>query len=112
MKEIISNLLEGYELGKLDRRQLIQGLAAIAASACATPADASTFQGRALNHIAIRVTNVQHSRDFYQKHLSLPLIHESQTNCFLGLGKNFLTLFPERESGAGSLLHRYRELQV
>jgi hypothetical protein len=48
MKEIISNLLESYELGKLDRRQLIQGLAAIAASACATPADASTFQGRAL----------------------------------------------------------------
>ncbi len=99
MKEIISNLLESYELGKLDRRQLIQGLAAIAASACATPADASTFQGRALNHIAIRVTNVQHSRDFYQKHLSLPLIHESQTNCFLGLGKNFLTLFQNANPG-------------
>ena len=99
MKEIISNLLKSYELGKLDRRQLIQGLAAIAVSAHPVAADASTFQGLALNHIAIRVANVQRSRNFYQKHLGLPVIHESQTNCFLGLGKNFLTLFENPRPG-------------
>ena len=63
------------------------------------PADGSTFQGVALNHIAIRVTNVPRSRDFYQKHLGLPVIHESETNCFLGLGKNFLTLFQNPNPG-------------
>jgi catechol 2,3-dioxygenase-like lactoylglutathione lyase family enzyme len=99
MKQIISKLLEGYELGKVNRRQLIQGLAAIATSASAITAEASTFQGAALNHIAIRVTSVQRSRDFYQKHLGLPVIHESQTNCFLGLGKNFLTLFRNANPG-------------
>jgi catechol 2,3-dioxygenase-like lactoylglutathione lyase family enzyme len=46
-----------------------------------------------LNHIAIRTADVQRSRDFYQKHFALPVIHESQDNCFLGLGKNFLTIF-------------------
>jgi catechol 2,3-dioxygenase-like lactoylglutathione lyase family enzyme len=99
MKEIISNLLESYELGKVNRRQVIQGLAAVASSVYAIPADASTFQGRALNHIAIRVTNVQRSRDFYRKHLGLPVIHESQSDSFLGLGKNFLTLFQNPNPG-------------
>ena len=59
MKEIIASLLESYERGKVSRRQLIQGLAAIAASAHTVPAFGSTFQGVGLNHIAIRVTNVQ-----------------------------------------------------
>ena len=30
MKQIISDMLESYELGKVSRRQLIQGLAVIA----------------------------------------------------------------------------------
>ena len=99
MKEIIASLLESYERGKVSRRQLIQGLAAIAASAHTVPAFGSTFQGVGLNHIAVRVTNVQRSRDFYQKHLGTPVIHESETNCFLGLGKNFLTLFQNQTPG-------------
>jgi catechol 2,3-dioxygenase-like lactoylglutathione lyase family enzyme len=99
MKQIISNLLERYELGRINRRQLIQGLAALAAAPRTVPAEGSTFRGVGLNHIAIRVTNVQRSRDFYQKHLGLPLIHQSETNCFLGLGKNFLTLFQNPNPG-------------
>ncbi len=99
MEQLISKMLQGYELGKVSRRQLIQGLAAVAASAYTIPAYGSTFQGVALNHIALRVTNVQRSRDFYQKHLGMPVIHESQENCFLGLGKNFLTLFQNQNPG-------------
>lgn len=99
MKQIISNLLKSFELGRVSRRQLIKGLAAIAAGASAAPPDAPTFQGVGLNHIAIRVTNVQRSRDFYQQQLGLPVIRESQDNCFLGLGKNFLTLFQNPNPG-------------
>jgi len=99
MQQIISRMLETYEHGRLGRRQLIQGLAAIAAAGYAAPASGSTFQGTALNHIAIRVTDVQRSRDFYQKHFGLPVIHEAETNCFLGLGKNFLTLFQNQAPG-------------
>src|SRR5437899_3257263 len=99
MEAMISNLLESYELGKVSRRQLIQGLATLATTARAMPAFASTFQGVALNHIAINVTNVQRSRDFYQKLLGLPVVRESESNCFLGLGKNFLTLFGKQNPG-------------
>src|SRR5439155_3021215 len=56
MKEIIASLLESYERGKVSRRQLIQGLAAIAGSAHTVPAFGSTFQGVGLNHITIRIT--------------------------------------------------------
>jgi lactoylglutathione lyase len=99
MKQIISHMIESYEVGRISRRQLIQGLAAIATASYAAPAQGSTFQGIGLNHIAVRVTNIQRSRDFYQKQLGLPLLHESQDNCFLGLGKNFLTLFHNPNPG-------------
>src|SRR5215471_1220808 len=99
MEQVIANLISSYEHGRLGRRQLIQGLATIAAAGLATPASGSTFQGTNLNHIAIRVSDVQRSRDFYQKHFGLPVIHEAETNCFLGLGKNFLTLFQNQTPG-------------
>ena len=99
MTQIISDLLASYEHGMLSRRQLVQGLAALAAGGYAVPASGSTFQGMGLNHIAIRVSNVQRSRDFYEKVFGLPLIRESESSCFLGLGKNFLTLFQNQTPG-------------
>jgi len=99
MEPIISKMLADYEQGKVSRRQLIRGLAAMAAAAQAAPGAASTFKGLAINHIAIRVTDVQRSRDFYQKHLGMPVIQEAKDNCFLGLGNNFLTLFHNQSPG-------------
>jgi catechol 2,3-dioxygenase-like lactoylglutathione lyase family enzyme len=99
MNQIISEMLQNYELGKVNRRQLIQAIAVIAGTAYSSSAAPSTFQGVAVNHVAIRVTNVQRSRDFYQKHFHSPVLHESQSDCFLGLGKNFLTLFQNPKPG-------------
>lgn len=99
MREIIDSMLEGYELGRVSRRQLIQALTALAAAAYPSDACASTFQGIALNHIAVRVTDLRRSRDFYQKHFGSPVIHESESSCFLGLAKNFLTLFRSPNPG-------------
>ena len=99
MKSTISRMLTSYEQGKLSRRQLIQGLATLTAVAETTLGASSTLKGMALNHIAIRVTNVQRSRDFYQKHFGMPVLHEERANCFLGLGKNFLTLFENQKPG-------------
>jgi catechol 2,3-dioxygenase-like lactoylglutathione lyase family enzyme len=99
MEHLISKVLTSYEQGKLSRRQLIQGLAALAAATEAARGAGSTFKGIALNHIAIRVTNVQRSRDFYQKHFGMPVLHQEKANCFLGLGKNFLTLFENQKPG-------------
>ena len=55
--------------------------------------ETSTFRGVGMNHIALRVTDVARSRDFYRKVFGLPVARETLSNCFLGLGKNFLALF-------------------
>lgn len=93
MQQAISKLVERYELGKINRRQLIRSLTAVAAAGQAASSADSTFQGLGLNHIALRVADVRRSRDFYQKHFGLPVIRDGQSSCFLGLGKNFLALF-------------------
>jgi catechol 2,3-dioxygenase-like lactoylglutathione lyase family enzyme len=99
MQRIIANILSDYERGIVSRRQLIQALTGLVAAAAAAPAANSTFQGVGLNHIAVRVTSIPRSRDFYQKQFGLPLLHEAEDNCFLGLGKNFLTLFRNEKPG-------------
>jgi hypothetical protein len=88
MEYEIECLLGAYEHGRLSRRQLVRGLAVVATAASAAPASGSTFQGVAINHIALRATNIPRSRDFYQKLLGLPILQESEGNCFLGIGKN------------------------
>jgi catechol 2,3-dioxygenase-like lactoylglutathione lyase family enzyme len=95
MEALVSRMLEHYESGRISRRHLIQALAAAAVGtrAVAAPAPESTFQGVEVNHVALRVTDVERSRDFYQKHLGLPVVRQSSSSCFLGLGKNFLALF-------------------
>lgn len=94
MEAAISNMVEKYERGKITRRQLVQGLVLLAAGTRARGAQGgSTFKGIGINHLALDVTDVQRSRDFYRQHLGAPVIHESSADCFLGLGKNFLTLF-------------------
>ena len=61
--------------------------------------ETSTFKGTGINHIALRVTDIGRSRDFYQEHFGVPVLHESASNCFLGLGKNFLALFKADRPG-------------
>jgi catechol 2,3-dioxygenase-like lactoylglutathione lyase family enzyme len=109
MRHLISGMLERYERGKVSRRELIQGLAALAvgavgrsasaASQATSPAAESPFKGVDLNHIALRVTDVARSRDFYSKLLGLPVARDSGGSAFLGLGSNFLALFRSGEPG-------------
>jgi metallothiol transferase len=99
MHDLVAGILERYESGHLSRRDLIKALASLAAAAPAAPAAVSTFRGVGLNHIAVRVTDIQRSKAFYQGLLGLPLLSESGSSCFLGLGDQFLTLFKNRNPG-------------
>lgn len=99
MEALVSRMLEHYESGRINRRQLIQSLAAAAVGTRASAAPESTFRGVEVNHVALRVTDVGRSRDFYQKHLGMPVVQESSSSCFLGLGKNFLALFKGQSPG-------------
>lgn len=97
-------MVEDYERGRMSRRQLIAHLTAFAATASAGPAlaqqDTPTFKGVGLNHIALRVTDVERSRDFYMKHLGMTVANQSLPgNCFLNVGDHFVALFRGSEAG-------------
>lgn len=59
----------------------------------------SVFRGTGVNHVALRVSDVDRSRDFYQGLFGLPVVRQSQSNCFLGMGENFLALFRGEQPG-------------
>ena len=89
MKNTISKLLQTYENGKLSRRDLVQGLALLAAGA--GTAAAAGFQGNTLNHISIQVDNLQRSTDYYQRVFGCT-VNKRQGNNQLVFGKGFLVL--------------------
>ena len=106
MYKEIGQMVEAYEAGKLSRRQLIGGLGAVVTAAMAgapsTPAGegASTFKSTGLSHIALRVTDIPRSRDFYVRHFGHRVLRESSRNCFLGCGENnFVALFRSESGG-------------
>ena len=68
MEHIIAKLLQDFEQGKMNRRQLIQSLAmAATAASAAAPALAaeSPFKAVAVNHISYQVKDYKVTRDFY-----------------------------------------------
>ncbi len=102
MNPVVLQMIDAFTLGRMTRRELIaamSGLVAAAAAGRSLPArgeDLSpTFKAVGLNHIALRVTDVPKSRDFYQRHLGLTVANESlPNNSFLMVGEhNFITLF-------------------
>ena len=100
MKQLISDIVSRYERGQISRRNLLAGIAALTAAAeRGVASEPSPFKGVDVNHIALRVSDVKRSRDFYQKLLGLPVVRESSNNCFLGLGPDFLALFQGSDTG-------------
>jgi catechol 2,3-dioxygenase-like lactoylglutathione lyase family enzyme len=99
MEREIGVLLGEYESGRFTRRDLVTHLAALAGAAALGGSVASaqeaapTFKATGLNHIALRVPNVQRSRDFYVKHLGMSVTRDSATSCFMTCNDNFVALF-------------------
>src|SRR5262249_14935220 len=107
-------LVQDYERGLLSRRQLASRLMGLGAALAVRPSAAearldegSTFQATGLDHVALNVSSVPRSRDFYIKHLGLKVIRDGgEENCFLGNGDRFfLTLFKGERPGLNHYCH-------
>ena len=96
MTSAISRLLETYEKGKLSRRDLVQGLALLAAGAGTV--SAAGFQGNSINHVSLYVSDLQRSSDFYQRVLGCT-VNKRDGNNQLMFGKSFLVLRPGKPPG-------------
>jgi len=96
MTSAMSKLLETYENGRLSRRELVQGLALLAASS--STASAAGFQGNTINHVSLAVSDVQKSTDFYQRVFGAT-IHKREGNNQVFFGKSFFVLRPGKPTG-------------
>ena len=72
MIQAMDTLLAGYEQGALTRRELLQGLAVLAAPPVTQQARDGVLLGRNLNHVNLQVADVDRSVEFYRRLFSLP----------------------------------------
>src|SRR5262245_10108354 len=89
MEKIIAKLLQDFEQGKMNRRQLISSLAlaATAASAVsATPASDPVFKAVGINHISFDVQDFRKMRDFYSNVLGMRVWAETDNSCRVQVG--------------------------
>lgn len=102
MREIIAKAIREYETGKLSRRELVAGLSALFATLASTTGAqeaSATFRAVNLNHVALAVTDIPRSRDFYIRHFGMRVSSESSNSCFLDFGDSFLALFRRNSPG-------------
>lgn len=125
MNNEIENLVDTYESGQMTRRQLVaklgmmMGFVSGVGQLWASESDkaepeniGSTFEAVEINHIALRVTNITRSRDFYTKHLGLKVARQSSNSCFLNCGNNFVALFRGREAGLDHYCYAVEDYDV
>jgi catechol 2,3-dioxygenase-like lactoylglutathione lyase family enzyme len=88
MEAIINRLLQHFESGSLNRRQLIQGLAMLATTGTAASAQTQGrgFQGGFISHVSLSVSDLQRSADFYQKVFGLSVLSQDKPNEIVRLG--------------------------
>ena len=91
MEQIIAKLVQDFELGKLNRRQLIQCLTAAATTAATAGAvEGEGFKAVAVNHISYQVADYTKSRDFYASLLGMKVSHDDGRQCYLSFGDTWL----------------------
>jgi catechol 2,3-dioxygenase-like lactoylglutathione lyase family enzyme len=76
------------------------------------PVEGSVFAAVEFNHMALSVSDVGRSREFYQMLLGLPVTSQGARNTFLGMGKNFLALFQSSPAGLNHYCYSIRDYEV
>ena len=79
MESIISNLVARFEKGSLSRRELVQGLAMLAASGTAATAQEDiNFKAANIDHVSVQVADLQRSTDFYRKMFGFTVVSQAE----------------------------------
>jgi catechol 2,3-dioxygenase-like lactoylglutathione lyase family enzyme len=112
MELLISNLVSRFEQGALSRRELIEGLALLAASgtaAVAAPAPQTTvdFTRANIDHVSIKVADMQRSMDFYQKMFGFTVVSEDKPGGIVRLGNNMKVLVSINNGKPASVMDHY-----
>ena len=128
MEKELNSLIDHFTQGRINRRQMLAGLLALAASAAGVRTafadetdgngsndngeNATPFHATALDHIALRVTDVPRSRDFYRDMLNMTVTRDSESSCFLSFDRGFLALFRGDEPSMDHYCYSIKDYSV
>jgi catechol 2,3-dioxygenase-like lactoylglutathione lyase family enzyme len=106
MEHIIHRLLQDFEHGKMNRRQLVRSLAMAASVAGAgvpevKGAGGTGFKAITVNHISYQVADYRKTRDFYADLLGMKVTQDDGKQCHLEFGTEGSHILP-RNARAGS----------
>ncbi len=95
MEHIMAKLLQDFEQGKMNRRQLIQSLAlaataAVASAAPAAAADTKVAQAVYINHVSYQVADYAKTRDFYADLFGMKVSRDDGKQCRLSVGDSLI----------------------
>ena len=111
MEVLISNLVKRFETGALTRRELIQGLALLAAaggSASAAAVQVNSVQAlkaTKIDHISIQVNDMPRALAFYQGVFGLKVVSEDKPNEIVRLGNTTALVSLHHKSPTGLVDH-------
>ena len=105
MQMLIEKMLNDFERGTLSRRQLAATLTGLAAAAAMpVPALAApSLKAITLNHVTVKVPDLQKTSKFYQEFFGMKLAQQSETIHILSVGKSFFGI--EQKPGGAGLDH-------
>jgi catechol 2,3-dioxygenase-like lactoylglutathione lyase family enzyme len=106
MESVVSDLVSRFEKGALSRRELVQGLAMLAASGTAAVAQQDIdFKSANIDHVSIQVADLQRSVDFYQKMFDFTVVSRDDPLGIVRLGTARTLVSLNRQSPAGIVDH-------
>lgn len=107
MEEIIFNIVSQFDNGTLSRRQLVQGLAMLAATGEAAKAAQNNidFKTANIDHVSIQVTDLQRSAEFYKKMFDFSVVSEDKPLGIVRLGTDRTLVSLNRQSPAKIVDH-------
>jgi catechol 2,3-dioxygenase-like lactoylglutathione lyase family enzyme len=106
METIISKLLSSYEKGALSRRELVSGLAMLAAggTAAAAAQDELDFKDATIDHVSMHVADLQRSIEFYQKMFGFSVVSRADPE-IVRLGNGRILVSINHGKPAGTIDH-------
>jgi catechol 2,3-dioxygenase-like lactoylglutathione lyase family enzyme len=107
MDPVIDDLVTRFDAGTLSRRQLVQGLTALAAAGAVAPATAQTapFISTRIDHISVQVTDMARSVAFYERIFGLKVLNEDKANEIVRMGVTRIIVSLHRKPPVGIVDH-------
>jgi catechol 2,3-dioxygenase-like lactoylglutathione lyase family enzyme len=93
MTPAVESLLDHYDSGRVNRRELVVLLTALVASPRAALAQPAALKAATLNHASLIVSDLDRSVAFYQRVFGMPVKSTQQGGVNLAVGDAFLGIY-------------------